>query len=158
MHLADAFIQSDLQCIQAIHFFISTCVPWEMNPQSIVLLTQCSTTEPQEYLHGLMMLLYYSSHPDNCIHSTEFLAVLCYVHSSPALLQLPRFPTDPVPCFPDCWAFCHQHFTQAFQFGSVPVQVQLCVFLQLMKHFRPAFIQRHVWAQHRVKAEIHIRW
>ncbi len=23
MHLADAFIQSDLQCIQAIHFFIS---------------------------------------------------------------------------------------------------------------------------------------
>ncbi len=25
MHLADAFIQSDLQCIQAIHFFISVC-------------------------------------------------------------------------------------------------------------------------------------
>ncbi len=24
MHLADAFIQSDLQCIQAIHFFVST--------------------------------------------------------------------------------------------------------------------------------------
>ncbi len=23
MHLADAFIQSDLQCIQAIHFFVS---------------------------------------------------------------------------------------------------------------------------------------
>ncbi len=32
MHLADAFIQSDLQCI-----------PWELNPQSFVLLTQCST-------------------------------------------------------------------------------------------------------------------
>ncbi len=29
MHLADAFIQSDLQCIQAIHFFISMCVSWE---------------------------------------------------------------------------------------------------------------------------------
>ncbi len=27
MHLADAFIQSDLQCIQAIHFFISMHVP-----------------------------------------------------------------------------------------------------------------------------------
>ncbi len=26
MHLADAFIQSDLQCIQAIHFFLSVCV------------------------------------------------------------------------------------------------------------------------------------
>ncbi len=25
MHLADAFIQSDLQCIQAIHFFQYVC-------------------------------------------------------------------------------------------------------------------------------------
>ncbi len=24
------------------------CVPWELNPQPYVLLTQCSTTEPQE--------------------------------------------------------------------------------------------------------------
>ncbi len=49
MHLADAFIQSDLQCIQAIHFFIM-CVPWESNPQPFALQTQCSTTEPQEHL------------------------------------------------------------------------------------------------------------
>ncbi len=48
MHLADAFIQSDLQCIQAIHVF-SMCVPWESNPQPFALLTQCSTTEPQEH-------------------------------------------------------------------------------------------------------------
>ncbi len=48
MHLADAFIQSDLQCIQAIHLFFSMCVPWELNPQPFALLTQCSTTEPQE--------------------------------------------------------------------------------------------------------------
>ncbi len=48
MHLADTFIQSDLR-IQAIHFsFISICVPWESNPQPFELLTQCSTTEPQE--------------------------------------------------------------------------------------------------------------
>ncbi len=40
MHLADAFIQSDLQCIQTIQFF-PVCVPWELNPQP--------TTEPQEY-------------------------------------------------------------------------------------------------------------
>ncbi len=46
MHLADAFIQSDLQ---AIFFFISMCVPWELNPQPFALLTQCSTTEPQEH-------------------------------------------------------------------------------------------------------------
>ncbi len=45
MHLADAFIQSDLHCIQAIHF-LSVCVPWELNPQPFALLTQCSTTEP----------------------------------------------------------------------------------------------------------------
>ncbi len=47
MHLADAFIQSDLQCIQAIHVFM--CIPWESNPQPFALLTQCSTTEPQEH-------------------------------------------------------------------------------------------------------------
>ncbi len=45
MHLADAFIQSDLQCIQVIHLSI----PWELNPQPFVLLTQCSTNESQEH-------------------------------------------------------------------------------------------------------------
>ncbi len=43
MHLADAFIQNDLQYIQVMH------VPWELNPQPFALLTQCSTTEPQEH-------------------------------------------------------------------------------------------------------------
>ncbi len=32
IHLADAFIQSDLL---AIHIFVSTCVPWESNPQPL---------------------------------------------------------------------------------------------------------------------------
>ncbi len=49
MHLADAFNQSDLQCLQAIHFFLSVCVPWELNPRPFALLTQRSTTEPQEH-------------------------------------------------------------------------------------------------------------
>ncbi len=48
MHLADAFIQSDVQGIQAKHF-VSICVLWELNPQLFALLTQCSTTEPQEH-------------------------------------------------------------------------------------------------------------
>ncbi len=26
------------------------CVPWESNPQPFALLTQCSTTEPQEQI------------------------------------------------------------------------------------------------------------
>ncbi len=54
MHLADAFIQNDLQCIQVIHLFFSIStwyVPWELNPQPFALLTQCSTTEPQEQNH-----------------------------------------------------------------------------------------------------------
>ncbi len=46
MHLADAFIQSDLQLQSGYKFFISICVPWESNPQPFALLTQCSTTEP----------------------------------------------------------------------------------------------------------------
>ncbi len=35
MHLADAFIQSDLQGIQIILFFVRICVPWELNPQPL---------------------------------------------------------------------------------------------------------------------------
>ncbi len=42
MHLADTFIQSDLQCIQALHFLVSMCVPWELNPQPFALLTPLS--------------------------------------------------------------------------------------------------------------------
>ncbi len=48
MHLADAFIESDIQAIHFYTFFVSMCVPWEFNPQPFALLTQCSTSEPQE--------------------------------------------------------------------------------------------------------------
>ncbi len=35
MHLADAFIQSDLHCIQVtVLHLISSCFPWESNPWS----------------------------------------------------------------------------------------------------------------------------
>ncbi len=30
-------------------FFLSVCVPWELNPWPFALLMQCSTTEPQEH-------------------------------------------------------------------------------------------------------------
>ncbi len=33
----------------AYTFFVSMCVPWELNPLPFALLTQCSTTEPQEH-------------------------------------------------------------------------------------------------------------
>ncbi len=32
-----------------LYIFISMCVLWESNPQPFALLTQCSTTEPQEH-------------------------------------------------------------------------------------------------------------
>ncbi len=48
MHLADTFIQSDLVHSGYI-FFVSMCVPWELNPQPFALLAQCFTTEPQEH-------------------------------------------------------------------------------------------------------------
>ncbi len=48
MHLADTFIQSDLQCIQVIHL-LSMCVPWDSNPQPFVLLCSALPTEPQEH-------------------------------------------------------------------------------------------------------------
>ncbi len=40
-------------------FFISKCVPWELNPQHLVLLTQCSTTEPQE--HYIRPIIHYNN-------------------------------------------------------------------------------------------------
>ncbi len=33
-YFPDAFIQSNLQCIQVIHS-VSMCVPWELNPQPL---------------------------------------------------------------------------------------------------------------------------
>ncbi len=48
-HLADAFIQSDLQCIQAIHLYCQCVCYLGIEPTTFALLTQCSTTEPQEH-------------------------------------------------------------------------------------------------------------
>ncbi len=48
MHLADAFIQSDLQLHSGYTFFlISTCVPWESNPQPFAQPDAMFSTEPQ---------------------------------------------------------------------------------------------------------------
>ncbi len=49
MHLADAFIQSNLQNIQAIHLYCQYVCFLGIEPTTFALLTQCSTTEPQEH-------------------------------------------------------------------------------------------------------------
>ncbi len=68
MYLADAFIQRDLECIQAIHYFISMCVRWELNPQPFALLMHCSTTEP----HENMNITRKKEHSPNQIPSENF--------------------------------------------------------------------------------------
>ncbi len=42
LHLADAFIQSDLQCIQVIHFYCQYMCSLGIEPTTFALLTQCS--------------------------------------------------------------------------------------------------------------------
>ncbi len=74
MHLADAFIQSDLHCIQVIHFLQYVC-SWELNPQPFAPLAQCSTTEPQEHLCSYTYTLYnYILY--NAILFIQYLAIL----------------------------------------------------------------------------------
>ncbi len=52
MHLTDTFIQSDLQYIQALHLYCQYVCSLGIEPTTFVLLTQCSTTEPQvHYIH-----------------------------------------------------------------------------------------------------------
>ncbi len=40
------FYPKRLTIVFRLYIFISTCDPWESNPQPFALLTQCSTTEP----------------------------------------------------------------------------------------------------------------
>ncbi len=48
MHLADAFIQSDLQCIHVIHLYCQYVCSLGIEHTTFVLLTQSSTTESQD--------------------------------------------------------------------------------------------------------------
>ncbi len=51
MHLADAFIQSDLQCIHVIHLYCQYVCSLGIEHTTFVLLvlTQSSTTESQDF-------------------------------------------------------------------------------------------------------------
>ncbi len=49
MHLADAFIQSGLQWIQAIHFFDRYVCSLGIEPTTFCAANESSTTEPQEH-------------------------------------------------------------------------------------------------------------
>ncbi len=49
MHLAEAFIQSDLQYHSGYTLFCQYMCSLGIEPTTLALLTQCSTTEPQEH-------------------------------------------------------------------------------------------------------------
>ncbi len=71
MHLADAFIQSDFK-IQVIHL-LSVCqyvCSLGIEPTTFVLLTECSTTEPQEHL------------PEAILYDTNATVEMLYTHLS----------------------------------------------------------------------------
>ncbi len=53
LHLADAFIQSDLH--SGYTFFCQYVCSLGIEPTTFTLLTQCSTTEPQEHILSLLL-------------------------------------------------------------------------------------------------------
>ncbi len=61
LHLADDFIQSDLQLQSGYTFLISMCVPRESNPQPFALLTEYSTTEPHRNIEEFMIWRIYDT-------------------------------------------------------------------------------------------------
>ncbi len=67
--LPDTFIQSDLQYMQAIHFFVSICVPWELNPQLLRCWCNALTTEPQEQRSNQILR--------DTVHHRVMCALLC---------------------------------------------------------------------------------
>ncbi len=58
------FIQSDLQSIQAMHFFCQYICSLGIEPTTFALLTHCSTTEPQEHLYHFIKV---SIHPSTLL-------------------------------------------------------------------------------------------
>ncbi len=77
MHLADAFIQSDLQCIQAIHLYCQYVCSLGIEPTTFALLTQCSNhwaTGTQEQYFSLRWVEMYFSRcqlPCSCLIASE---------------------------------------------------------------------------------------
>ncbi len=57
MHLADAFIQSDL--VHSGYTCIVSMCSLGIEPTTFALLTQCSTTEPQEHQYVFVLILWY---------------------------------------------------------------------------------------------------
>ncbi len=72
MHLADAFIQSDLQCIQAIHLYCQYVCSLGIEPTTFALLTQCSN----HWATGTFLYLLWG----NILFTSSLLTCIRHVH------------------------------------------------------------------------------
>ena len=81
---------------------------------------------------------------------------MSYIYSHPSLLHLPSPLTNPIFSFTNSWALCSKHQTEPGQFGPVPLQVSLGIFLQLVQGPWPALVQGHLSTQHGIEAEVDI--
>ncbi len=103
-------------------FFISMCVPWELNPQPFALLTQCSTTEPQEH--------WYANHTE-LNHDFRFTLINCAAsfifinsHSVPLVI---RFSSTQEACLGNTAAS-----TQCSSYELLCLNASLSVCLQII--------------------------
>ncbi len=87
MHLSDAFIQSDLQYVQVIHLYCQYMCSLGIEPTTFALLTQCSTTEPQEHIKFILNVLFSFSQEE----LENF--PLATVHHCQTLLNQTRYPS-----------------------------------------------------------------
>ncbi len=84
--------------------FITMCVPWELNPQPFALLTQCSTTEPQE--HSINILNTVSTSTKVNISNKELLKMIVHPKNEIGLyLYILPYYTPPPP--PNCLVTSH---------------------------------------------------
>ncbi len=106
MHLADAFIQSN-SAFRLYIFFVSMCVPWELNTQPFALLMQCSTTEPQEHYMQLNLRCH------------------VFLVNGPHSLNISRMHFFILGCH---WDVCNKKF---FIFHQIEISENKCIYIYL---------------------------
>ncbi len=75
MHLADAFIQNDLQCILAVHLYCQYVCSLGIEPTAFALLMQCSNVVIPRVIPQVIKLshLIAQSHMTFLMHMEEFI-------------------------------------------------------------------------------------
>ncbi len=71
MHLADAFIQNDLQCILAVHLYCQYVCSLGIEPTAFALLMQCSNVVIPQVIKLSRLIV--QSHMTFFMHMEEFI-------------------------------------------------------------------------------------